>query len=189
MTAMPIFVVGVVGIVFLWALFAYNSLVRKRTLVKEGWSGIETQLKRRANLIPNLVETVKGYAAHERTTLEQVTAMRTSAGNATTVAERAQAEQALTGAIGRLMAIAEAYPDLKANQNFMSLQAELGKTEDEIQLARRYYNATVRDLNIAVQSFPSVLIANSFGFKPAEFFEIEDAAEREVPKVSFDKTA
>jgi len=189
MAAMPIVIIGVVGVVLLWIGLIFNSLVRKRTLVKEGWSGIETQLKRRANLIPNLVETVKGYAAHERATLEQVTAMRTSAGSAGTVAERAQAEQALTGAIGKLMAVAEAYPDLKANQNFMSLQADLGKTEDEIQLARRYYNATVRDLNIAVQSFPSVLIANTFGFKPAEFFEIEAAAEREVPKVSFDKTA
>lgn len=176
---------GVALLAGLWLLLLYNALVRKRTLVSEGWSGIETQLKRRADLIPNLVETVKGYAAHERTALEQVTAMRTRAAEAGTVAERAQAEQALTGAIGRLMAVAEAYPDLKASQNFQSLQADLSGIENEIQLSRRYYNATVRDLNIAVQSFPSNLVAGSFGFKPAEFFEIEDAADRAVPKVSF----
>lgn len=188
MIAIPI-LVGVAVVVGLWVMGTYNALVRKRTMVSEGWSGIETQLKRRANLIPNLVETVKGYAAHERQALEAVTAMRARAGEAGTVAERAQAEQALTGAIGRLMAIAEAYPDLKANQNFLSLQGDLGKLEDEIQLARRYYNGTVRDLNIAVQSFPSNLIAGPFNFKTAEFFEIEDAAERAVPKVSFERTA
>lgn len=188
MIAIPI-LLGVAVVVGLWVMGTYNSLVRKRTMVSEGWSGIETQLKRRANLIPNLVETVKGYAAHERQALEAVTAMRTRAGEAGTVAERAQAEQALTGAIGRLMAVAESYPDLKANQNFLGLQSDLGKLEDEIQLARRYYNGTVRDLNISVQSFPSNTIAGPFGFKTAEFFEIEDAAERAVPKVSFEKTA
>jgi LemA protein len=185
MVAIPI-LIGVAAIAAIWVMLTFNALVRKRTMVREGWSGIETQLKRRANLIPNLVETVKGYAAHERTTLEQVTQMRARAADATGVADRAAAERALTAAIGKIMAVAESYPDLKANQGFLSLQADLAKTEDEIQLARRYYNGTVRDLNITVQSFPANVIATPFGFKTAEFFEIEDATEREVPKVSFD---
>jgi LemA protein len=188
MLAIPI-LIGVAAVVGLWTILIFNALVRKRTMVKEGWSGIETQLKRRANLIPNLVETVKGYAAHERGALEAVTAMRAKAEEASGVAERATAERALTAAIAKIMAVAESYPDLKANQNFLSLQGDLAKTEDEIQLARRYYNGTVRDLNISVQSFPSNLIAGPFGFKTAEFFEIEDAAEREVPKVSFAQPA
>jgi LemA protein len=180
-------IVGVVAAAILWAVAIYNALVRKSNLVKEGWSGVETQLKRRADLIPNLVETVKGYAAHERATFEAVTEARAKSLQAGGVAERASAERAMTAAIGNIMAVAENYPDLKASQNFISLQGDLSKVEDDIQLARRYYNGTVRELNINIQSFPSNLIAGSFGFKPAEFFEIEDGAERIAPKVSFEK--
>ncbi len=189
MNVIPLIIVGVIVLVALWAFGIFNGLVRKRTLVQEGWSGIETQLKRRADLVPNLVETVKGYAAHERGTFDEVTEMRAKATGATTIPERAQAEQALTGALGRLMAVAENYPELKANQNFLSLQGDLSKIEDDLQSARRYYNATVRDNNIMVQSFPSNLLASSFGFKTSEFFELDNPADRQAPKVSFDKTA
>lgn len=176
---------GVVALIGLWAVAIYNALVKLKNLVQEGWSGIETQLKRRANLIPNLVETVKGYAAHEKTTLEEVIAMRSRAMSGGSVAERAEAEGGLTAALGHLFAVAENYPDLKANENFIGLQGDLRETEDQIQLARRYYNGTVRDLNVKVESFPSNLIANQFGFAKAEFFEIEDADDRAVPEVKF----
>jgi LemA protein len=181
-------VLGVVVALALWALATYNNLVRKRTMTQEGWSGIEAQLKRRADLIPNLVETVKGYATHERGVFEEVTKLRGLAaqqegpGN---VAARAETERQITAMIGRLFAVAEAYPDLKANANFQQLQTDLGEVEDQIQLARRYYNGTVRDYNIMVQQAPSNIIAGAFGFKLAEFFQIEDAADRAVPKVSF----
>ena len=168
-----------------YAIYAYNALVKNKNMVEEGWSGIETQLKRRANLIPNLIETVKGYASHEKSTLEEVTNLRTAAMGADTVEKRAQQEGLLTAALGKLFAVAEAYPDLKANQNFLSLQDELSQVEDQIQLARRYYNGTVRNFNIMIESFPSNFIANSFDFRKAEFFEIEDDADRAVPEVSF----
>lgn len=177
--------IGILVLIGLWAMSTYNALVRLRNMVEESWSGIEAQLKRRANLIPNLVETVKGYATHEKTAFEEVTKMRSQAMSGGSVTERAAAEGALTRAIGGIMAVAEAYPDLKANENFVSLQTELSETEDEIQLARRYYNGTVRNLNIKIESFPSNLIANQFKFIQAEFFEIEDAADRTVPEVSF----
>lgn len=177
--------IGILVLVGLWAMSTYNALVRLRNMVEESWSGIEAQLKRRANLIPNLVETVKGYAEHEKSAFEEVTKMRANAMAGGSVADRAAAEGALTRAIGGIMAVAEAYPDLKANENFVSLQTELSETEDEIQLARRYYNGTVRNLNIKIESFPSNLIANQFKFIQAEFFEIEDAADRAVPEVSF----
>ncbi len=176
---------GFLALVALWGVAIYNTLVSMRTHVNEGWSGIETQLKRRANLIPNLVETVKGYAKHEQSTLEEVTSMRTRAMAGGSISDRAAAEGALTAALGHLMAVAEAYPDLKANENFKSLQGDLRDTEDQIQLARRYYNGTVRELNIKVQAFPSNLIANNFGFSKAEFFELENESERAVPQVSF----
>ena len=168
-----------------YAIYAYNALIKNKNMVEEGWSGIETQLKRRANLIPNLIETVKGYASHEKSTLEEVTLLRSAAMGADTVEERAQQEGLLTAALGKLFAVAEAYPDLKANQNFLSLQDELSQVEDQIQLARRYYNGTVRNFNIMIESFPSNLIANSFDFEKAEFFEIDDDADRAVPEVSF----
>lgn len=176
-------VVGVIG----YAIMVYNSLVKARQMVREAWSGIDVQLKRRSNLIPNLVETVKGYASHEAETLEEVTKMRTAAGavDRSDVAGRSAAEGMLGMALGRLMAVAEAYPDLKANENFRDLQASLETVEDEIQMSRRYYNGTARDLNTKVESFPSNLVAGQFGFRQADYFEIENAAERAVPTVDF----
>jgi LemA protein len=163
----------------------YNRLVTLRTMVGEGWSGIEVQLKRRANLIPNLVETVKGYMGHERGLLERVAELRSRSMGAEGVPQVTKAETALAGGLARLLAVAENYPELKADKNFQDLQGQLSDIEDQIQMARRYYNGTVRNLNIAVQSFPGNLIAGWFGFQTAEFFEIEDAADRAVPKVGF----
>jgi LemA protein len=170
-----------------YAIITYNALVRLRQMVREAWSGIDVQLKRRADLIPNLIETVKGYAAHERGTLEEVTQLRARAQALPSddVAGRAQVEGMLSQALGRLFAVAEAYPDLKANQNFAQLQTTLETLEGEIQMSRRYYNGSARDLNIKVESFPSNLVAGAFGFSKADYFEIEDPAERAVPKVSF----
>lgn len=170
-----------------YAIVAYNGLVRQRQLAQEGWSGIDVQLKRRADLIPNLLEAVKGYMAHERETLEAVTNARAgavAAGNGTP-AQRAQAEGALSQALGKFFAVAEAYPDLKASQNFQQFQAELANTENELQLARRYYNGTARDLNTAVESFPSSILANIFHFAKVQFFEIDNPADRAVPTVKF----
>ena len=168
----------------LWALFTYNGLVRRKNVVAEAWSGIEAQLKRRADLIPNLVESVKGYAAHERGTLDELTRLRALAGTQD-VTQRAQTETAISAAIGRVLAVAEAYPDLKASANFQSLQTQLSEVEDQIQLARRYYNGAVRDFNVMIEQLPSNIIANVGGFKTAPFFQIENEADRAVPKVSF----
>jgi LemA protein len=180
-------VLAVIVLVGLYVVSLYNGLVSKRQAVKEGWSGIDVQLKRRSDLIPNLLESVKGYMSHEKGVLEEVTKLRTQAQAASGAAphERAAIEGALSGALGRLMAVAEAYPDLKASQNFLDFQKSLQEIEDEIQLSRRYYNGAVRNMNVAVESFPSNLVANQFGFGKEEFFEIEDAADRAVPKVSF----
>jgi LemA protein len=169
----------------LWAVSIYNSLVRRRNVVAEAWSGIDAQLKRRADLIPNLVETVKGYAGHERETFEDLAHLRSQGQAQTDVAQRAQTEAAITAAIGRVMAVAEAYPQLRASENFQSLQKDLSEIEDQIQLARRYYNGAVRDFNVMIEQFPSNLVANWGSFKPAPFFQIDDAADRAVPKVSF----
>jgi LemA protein len=185
MKAIYILLAIIVAGVF-YAISIYNRLVKNKNHVDEGWSGIETQLKRRSNLIPNLVESVKGYASHEREALEAVTSLRTQTMTISDVAERGRKEGELTAALGRLFAVAEAYPDLKASQNFISLQDDLSDTEDQIQLARRYYNGAVRNMNILVESFPSNIVANNFGFSKAAFFEIEDAQDRAVPKVSFD---
>jgi LemA protein len=176
-------VVAVVG----YGIYAYNALVRQRQLSQEGWSGIDVQLKRRTDLIPNLMEAVKGYMGHERETLEAVTAARTAAQAAQNGSpeQRAKAEGLLSGALGRLFAVAESYPDLKASQNFLQFQGELSNTENEIQLARRYYNGTARDLNTAVESFPSNVIANFFKFEKVQFFEMENPADRAVPQVKF----
>jgi LemA protein len=178
-------VLAVVVIAILWFVGLYNRLVRLRALVKEGFSGITVQLRRRADLIPNLVSTVEGYATHERETLSQVTAMRGSATGAQGVAATAQADAAMTGMIGRLMAVAEAYPDLKANQNFQQLQGELSEIEEQLQGARRYYNATARDLNTSIQSFPNVLIARPAGFSEAEYYQDDDASIQTAPVVKF----
>lgn len=170
-----------------YAVVIYNSLVKNRQLVSEGWSGIDVQLKRRADLIPNMLETVKGYMSHERETLQAVTEARTAvqAAQNGSPLERGQAENMLSGALGRLFAVAEAYPDLKANTNFIEFQTALQTVEDEIQLSRRYYNGAVRNLNIAVESFPSNLVAGAFKFEKAEYFELENEADRAVPQVKF----
>ncbi|HEY4201102.1 MAG TPA: LemA family protein [Devosiaceae bacterium] len=180
-------ILAIVVVVVGYGVVLYNSLVKNRQLVKEGWSGIDVQLKRRADLIPNLLETVKGYMGHERETLEAVTNARAAAqaGTSASPEERARLEGALTGALGRLLAVAEAYPDLKANTTFLEFQSALQGVEDEIQLARRYYNGAVRNLNVAVESFPSVLVANAFKFEKAEYFELENEADRAVPNVKF----
>ena len=170
-----------------YVIVIYNGLVRARQIMREAWSGIDVQLKRRADLIPNLIETVKAYIQHERAVLEEVTALRTRAQSLPSddVAGRGQVEGLLGRALGRLFAVAEAYPDLKANENFRQLQSSLETLESEIQMARRYYNGAARELNIKVESFPSNLVANMFGFSQAEFFEIDNAEDRAVPKVSF----
>ncbi|HVU19559.1 MAG TPA: LemA family protein [Rhizomicrobium sp.] len=175
----------VVAVVGLWFVSIYNGLVRRKNIVAEAWSGIDTQLKRRADLIPNLVETVKGYATHERTTFDELARLRSAGQGQADVAARAQTEQAITAAIGKIMAVAEAYPDLKANQNFQALQGELSNIEDQIQLARRYYNGAARDFNVMIEQFPSNLVAGFGSFKPAPFFQIDNEADRAVPKVSF----
>jgi LemA protein len=178
---------GVIVLIALYVVFIYNGLVRSRQMAEEAWSGIDVQLKRRADLIPNLIETVKGYAAHEKSTLEEVVELRNRAQAvpAGDVAGRAQAEGLLGQALGRLLALAEAYPDLKANQNFSELQASLETMESEIQMARRYYNGAARDLNVKVESFPSNLVAGQFGFSKREYFEITNEADRAVPSVKF----
>ena len=180
-------ILGIVVVVVGYGIMAYNNLVRQRQLTQEGWSGIDVQLKRRTDLIPNLMEAVKGYMGHERETLEAVTAARTAAMAAQngTPEQRAQAEGILSGALGRLFAVAEAYPDLKASQNFMQFQGELSNTENEIQMSRRYYNGAVRNLNVMVESVPSNFIAGPFGFQKAEYFELENEADRAVPTVKF----
>ena len=174
----------IVGAIVLWAVFAYNSLVAFKNRAKEAWSDIDVQLKRRYDLIPNLVETVKGYAAHERELFEKVTQARTQAMGAGSLKEKGEAENMLSSTLKSLFAVAENYPDLKASTNFLELQRELTDTEDKIQAARRFYNTNVRDLNIKIETFPANIIANLFKFKPMEFFGTEEAA-REPVKVKF----
>ena len=174
---------GIIALVVLWAVFAYNRFVTLINRAKEAWSDIDVQLKRRYDLIPNLVETVKGYATHEREAFENVTKARAQSMQAGTPGAKAQAENILSGALKSLFAVAEAYPDLKANQNFAQLQSELSDTENKIQAARRFYNGNVRDLNTSIETFPSNLIANMFKFEPREFFELEEAAAKEPVKV------
>ncbi len=178
-------VLGVIAVVLMWGVGIYNGLIRLLNLVKEGWSGIETQLKRRADLIPNFVETVKGYATHEKGTFEEVTRARAAAQTASTPDERAKAEGQISALLGKIVAVAEAYPELKANTNFLELQRELANTEEQINLARRYYNGAVRNYNTAIQTVPSNIIAGLTRFVQAEYFEIENDADRVVPKVSF----
>jgi len=175
----------VVAFFILWFIVIYNSLITFRNRTKEAWSDIDVQLKRRHDLIPNLIETVKGYAVHEKEVFEKVTEARTKAISAQTPQEAGQAENMLTGALKSLFAVAENYPQLRATENFQKLQEELADTENKIQAARRFYNGNVRDFNIKQETFPSNLVAQMFKFKKAEFFEIEEEAEREVPKVNF----
>jgi len=183
-----IWVIVLVVIVVVLALIAvglYNRLVRDRNRVDNAWAQVEVQLKRRWDLIPNLVETVKGYAAHERGVFEAVTEARTRAQQAQSPAESAQAEGILSQALGRLFAVAEAYPDLKATQNFQELQAQLSETEDKVAVSRQVYNDTVLTYHNAIQTFPGTLLAGPFGFTKREFFEVEDEAQREAPSVDF----
>jgi len=178
---------GVLVIVFAWVVFAYNRFVALINRTKEAWADIDVQLKRRYDLIPNLVNTVKGYATHEKSAFENVTRARAAAMGAQSLADKNQAENMLTGALKSLFAVAEAYPDLKANQNFLALQTELSDTENKIQAARRFYNGNVRDLNTAIESFPGNVIAGMFKFVKMELFELgeENAAAKEPVKVSF----
>jgi LemA protein len=166
-------------------IVAYNRLVELSQRGREAWSDVDVQLKRRTDLVPNLVETVKGYAAHERGTLDQVVHARSAAVTAPTIETRAKAEGELTQALRQLFALAEAYPDLKASQNFQALQGSLAEIEDALQNARRYYNAVVRDLNTAIERFPSNLVASAFRFVPRSYFELERPEDRQVPRVSF----
>jgi len=176
---------AIILIVALWFVITYNGLVRLRNAVKNAWSQIDVQLKRRYDLIPNIVETVKGYAAHEKTTLENVIKARQAGIAASTVKDQAAAENMITGALRQLFALSEAYPNLKANENFLALQEELASTENKISFSRQYYNDTVQTFNTRQEMFPANLVASMLGFQPAEFFEIELAAEREAPKVKF----
>ncbi len=192
---MTLIIIGVVVVLALYVVYAYNNFVKLTQRTKEAWADIDVQLKRRYDLIPNLIETVKGYAAHERGVFEEVTEARAKATQihvdpsnitAEQITAMAGAESALGASLGKLLAVAEAYPDLKANQNFSQLQSELTDTENKIQAARRFYNGNVRDLKIALQSVPSNFVGSTFGFKEEQFFELaEDSAEREVVKVAF----
>ncbi len=184
---MVTFVSGAIllALLALWFVRIYNRLVRNRNLVEEGWSGIDVQLKKRADLVPNLVETVKGYVGHERELLENVTKYRVQAQQAQEMDGKSRAEGLLSQALGRLFAVAEAYPDLKANQNFVELQNALAEIEGTIEMARRYYNGCVRNMNILVESFPSNIVASIFRFSKADYFEMEEPAERIVPVVRF----
>lgn len=183
MTALII--VAVVLALAFYVIGIYNRLIKLRTNVSEAWSGIDVQLKKRYDLVPNLIETVKGYASHERETLESVTQARVAAINAKGIENQQQAENQLTRAISGLFAVAERYPELKANTNFLQMQQDLSSIEQDIERSRRYYNGSVRDQNILIDSFPSNLVAKSFGFLKSPFFELETEAERAVPKVSF----
>jgi LemA protein len=176
---------AVLAVLALWLVLSYNALVKARNKVDEAWSGIDVQLKRRHDLVPNLVETVKGYAAHERETLESVTAARAAAVEAREPGAVERAEARLTSALGAINALAEAYPQLRAAESFQRLQAELAGVEDEIQAARRIFNSNVESYNTRTQQFPTLLIAGPLSFRPREFFEIEVAAERAVPQVAF----
>ena len=180
-----IIVVVIIVVLILFLVGIYNGMVRGRNRVDEGWSGIDVQLKRRHDLIPNLVESVKGYAAHEAGVFEAVTQARAAAMSAQGPAQVGQAEGALSGALGRLFAVAEAYPQLRATENFQQLQAELTNTEDQIAGARRIYNGNVQSYNTSIQTFPAAVFAGTFGFTKREFFEIDAPADRDVPVVSF----
>jgi LemA protein len=175
--------IAIAAVIAFYAIIVFNRLVRARNLVREGWSGIDVQLRRRSDLVPNLIEAVKGYAAHERALFDDIAAKRTSALHADSVGGRAAAEAELHASIHKMLAVAEAYPALKASTNFLELQHQLAELEDQLQLARRYYNGTVRDYNIGIQSFPDVVLARLTGFHEEHFFQTEDTA---LPAVSFE---
>ncbi|MCU0843415.1 MAG: LemA family protein [Spirochaetes bacterium] len=176
---------GALAVLILWVIITYNRFVALRNMLREAWSGIDVQLKRRYDLIPNLVETVKGYASHEKKLMEEVAALRSRCMGSEGPDAKVDAENALSLGLRKLLAVAEAYPQLRASENFSGLQNSLSEIEDQLQLARRYYNGTARDFNILLESFPSSLVGKKFGFQPAAFFEIESAVEREAPQVRF----
>ena len=180
---MLLIVLILVALLLTTGILVFNRFIRYRALMREAWSGMDVQLKRRHDLIPNIVEAVKGYMQHERRLLEEITNIRAKVIGLATVKEKGEAENSLSRTLKSIFAVAEAYPDLKANQSFLELQNSLTETEDQIQLARRYYNGTVRNNNILVESFPGNLVAQVFNFKPADFFEIEYATERQAPEV------
>ncbi len=183
---LPLWIIlGLVALILLFLVVLYNRLVRLRNSTQNAWAQVDVQLKRRHDLIPNLIETVKGYAAHERGTFDEVTQARTAAQKAQGPAAQAEAEGILTQALGKLFAVAEAYPQLRATENFQQLQAQLAETEDKIQVSRQIYNDTVLTYNNAIQTVPSNIVAGAFGFKTREFFEVGEEAEREAPQVSF----
>jgi LemA protein len=177
-------ILGAIALFVFWAIGMYNRFVREKAMVSESWSGVDVQLKRRYDLVPNLVAVVKQYSIHEKDVLEKVTQMRAVSMGAASVDQKADAEKGLTSALKTLFAVAENYPDLKANQNFLDLQQQLFGLEGDIQLARRYYNGSARNYNIAVQSFPGTVIARMFGFNPVSYFEIA-ADEAQNPKITF----
>lgn len=185
MTTITWIILGVVGLLVIWFIAAYNSFVKLRNRTEEAESDIEVQLKRRFDLIPNLLESVKGYMGHERGVLEAVTKARTEALGSQNVKDKTKADNMLTGALKTLFAVAESYPDLKANTNFLELQQELSDTENKIQASRRFFNTNVRDLNTAIESFPSNIIAKLFNFKKKEFFDLEEEAAKQPVKVKF----
>ena len=176
-------ILAVIAIIVLWIITLYNGLIRLRNQTDEAWSDIDVQLKRRHDLIPNLVNTVKGYAAHESNVFDQVTQARANAISAQTPQQKLAAENMLAGTLKSLFAVAEAYPDLKANQNFLDLQQQLADTEDKVQASRRFFNGNVRDFNTKLQTFPTNMIGNALGFKAYQFFEMENPADRAVPEV------
>lgn len=180
-----IIIIAVTLLIALYLMVVFNKLVRLKNMMQEGWSGIDVQLKKRYDLIPNLVNTVKGYATHEKEVFENVSAMRSVGINAKTVKEQESAENMISQALGKLFAVAENYPELKANTNFLELQDQLKQVENDIQMARRYYNGTVRENNILIESFPSNIVANLFTFQKGDFFELENDQERVNPQVQF----
>jgi LemA protein len=185
MTTVLIVVIVMAVLAVFWLISSYNRFVHLNALLKEGWSGIDVQLKRRYDLIPNLVSTVQGYSIHEKSIIEDIVRMRAASMGASGVKEKATAEAGLTQSLKSLFAIAEQYPNLKANENFLALQKDLGLLEQELQLARRYYNGTVKNYNIAVTTFPSNMIARIFGFEAVPYFEVATSHERDVPKINF----
>jgi len=182
---MTYIIFGIIAIILLYLIISYNNLIKKKNMVEEGWSSIDVQLKRRSNLIPNILSSVKGYMSHEKKLLEEITELRAQSDAADNVIDQGKAESSLSGSLMNLFAVAENYPELKANENFLDLQKQIKEIEDDIQMARRYYNGTVRNNNVLVESFPTNLVANAFSFIKAEFFEIEDQSVRDVPKVEF----
>ena len=182
---MTLVIIGLFILITFYLILSYNNLIKNKNLVEEGWSSIDVQLKRRSNLIPNIVNAVKGYMKHEKQLFEEITELRAKSDSANSVTDQSKAESSLSNSLMNLFAVAENYPELKANENFLDLQKQLQEIENDIQMARRYYNGTVRNNNVLIESFPTNIIANSFNFKKADFFEIENPEIRNVPNVEF----